>query len=357
MGAVRAGTAVPPDTDGATSLQATLSGWLAPVLVRPGQGGPGQGSPGQGSPGRGGPAGGTVVLHRFGYVRLIVCEAAGGTGPLRLSRTRRLIAGDTGDTGDTGNAGNAGNTGGGGDGVVLVLPRAGAVRLAQDGRTATVTAGDLALLDLRVAFSLEQEGPGRVLLFRIPAHALNVPAPVLRSVTGRAVTAARGVPALLAPLLLDLEATADRVPRAVGERLGGVVTEFVAALVNELTEDGDDPPWAGPGHLVAAVRRYVDEHLGDPGLSAEGIAAAHGISVRYLHRLFEAEGITVGRLIQRRRVERCAQELTRRGRVSSSVTAVVLSWGFRSPAHFSRAFRAVHGYAPRYGRTAADGRS
>jgi AraC-like DNA-binding protein len=302
----RAGTAVPPDTEGFVPLEAALSAWLAPLLA-------------------GRERHGTAVLHRLGYVRLVTCD----TDSLRLSRTPPLIARDAGD------------------GAVLVLPREGTVRLAQYGRGATLTTGEPALLDLRGPFSLQQQAAGRLSLFRLPGHALHLPHRALRAVTGSALPTGRGASALLAPMLLNLDPTAGRLAPAVAERLGGIVTEFTAAAVAELTEHHDDPAGPARGHLVTAVRRYIDQHLGDPDLSAEGIAAAHGISVRYLHRLFEPEGVTVGRLIQRLRVERCERELARRGRVSPSITAVALRWGFRSPAHFSRAFKAVHGRSPR----------
>ncbi|MEU9122297.1 hypothetical protein AB0C96_20960 [Streptomyces sp. NPDC048506] len=74
------------------------------------------------------------------------------------------------------------------------------------------------------------------------------------------------------------------------------------------------------------IRTYIDRRLDDPDLSAERIAGAHQISVRYLHRLFEDEEATVGRLILLRRVEECARELARRGRVSSSISVVASRW-------------------------------
>lgn len=67
------------------------------------------------------------------------------------------------------------------------------------------------------------------------------------------------------------------------------------------------------------------------------------MSVRYLHRLFEGEETTVCRLIQRRRLEECSRELARRGRATPTVAAVAHRWGFTSPAHFSRVFRAAYG--------------
>ncbi len=129
-----------------------------------------------------------------------------------------------------------------------------------------------------------------------------------------------------------------------------MVTDLVAGLVEESAEE---PAEAGQRQLMLSVREYVERHLGDLDLSAERIARAHFVSVRYLHRLFEGEGITVGRLIQRLRVEQCARELARRGRVSPSIAVVAARWGFRSAAHFSRAFRAVHGCSPQQWRRAA----
>jgi AraC-like DNA-binding protein len=315
----RSGTPVPPGGEASAAVEAALSLWSAPLAARTGQEGRPHGS---------------VTLHHFGYVRMITCEA----GPLRLTHNARPGLDDHEDA------------------VALLLPRGGTLRLAQDGRAACVESGQPVLVDLRRAFSVEQGehgGQARVLFFRLPVHALHVPAVTLRSATVRALPPSDGAAALLTPLLRHLDESAPRLPAAVGERLGGILTDLVAALVAELAEDAGGSPETGRHQLVTAIRAYIDRHLGDPDLSTERIAVAHLISVRYLHRLFEGEGVTVGRLIQRRRVEQCARELSRRGRVSPSLSAVAARWGFRSTAHFSRAFKAVHGYAPQQWRRLA----
>nr|WP_260860333.1 helix-turn-helix domain-containing protein [Streptomyces cupreus] len=297
------GTAVAPGTEASGEPAATLSAWLAQDM------------------GRDDRADGFVTLHHLGYVRMITCAA----GPLRL---RRGPAAE--------------------DAVALLLPREGTAHLIQDGRTVRVENGQSALVDLSRDFSVELQG--RILFFRLPGHALHVPAASLRSATARVLTSSTDA---LALVLRHLDESAAHLPAQVGERLGGMVTDLVAGLVEELAEEADGPPQPGQRHLVLAVRQYVERHLGDPELSAERIARAHLISVRYLHRLFEGEGITVGRLIQRLRVEQCARELARRGRVSPSIAVVAARWGFRSAAHFSRAFKAVHGCSPQQWRRAA----
>lgn len=298
-------------------VTAALSAWLAPVEAEETE--------------QADRADGFVTLHHFGYVRMITCVA----GPLRLRR--RPGAGDAQAA------------------VALVMPRSGTAEVSQGGRAICLESGQMALLDLRRAFDVRlRDRAARLLLFRLPGHALHVPAASLRSATVRPLTSSADP---LTLVLRHLDETAARLPALVGERLGGMVTDLVAGLVDELAEEADGPGQPEQPHLVLAVRQYVERHLGDPDLSAERIARAHLISVRYLHRLFEGEGITVGRLIQRMRVEQCARELSRRGRVSPSIAVVAARWGFRSAAHFSRAFKAVHGCSPQQWRRTASAES
>ena len=61
--------------------------------------------------------------------------------------------------------------------------------------------------------------------------------------------------------------------------------------------------------IVMPVRRYIEMHLQEPGLTPPGIAAVHAISVRTLHEAFELTGESVGALARRRRLERCHADL------------------------------------------------
>ncbi|MEV5798686.1 helix-turn-helix transcriptional regulator [Streptomyces collinus] len=69
--------------------------------------------------------------------------------------------------------------------------------------------------------------------------------------------------------------------------------------------------------------------------------------MRSLHKLFRAEGPTVGGWIRLRRLERSRWDLLRPDAQSGGVAAVARRWGFVSPSHFSRAFRAAYGMTPR----------
>jgi len=95
-------------------------------------------------------------------------------------------------------------------------------------------------------------------------------------------------------------------------------------------------------HRVAA-RCYIDEHLTDPGLGAEQIAAAIGLSERQLSRVFAADGTSVPRHVLTRRLQLAHALLTARpaGVDSAAVTVadVAARCGFTSAAYFSHSFR------------------
>ncbi|MEU7019921.1 helix-turn-helix domain-containing protein [Streptomyces sp. NPDC046203] len=82
------------------------------------------------------------------------------------------------------------------------------------------------------------------------------------------------------------------------------------------------------------------------------LAAAHGISVRSLHKLFGGEGISASRLIQGSRLRESAGDLTREdggdgdGDGDHTISGVARRGGFAGTAHFSRLFHAAYGTPP-----------
>lgn len=106
------------------------------------------------------------------------------------------------------------------------------------------------------------------------------------------------------------------------------------------------PPPTNRVVLVRRIYAFMEERLGDHELSPGGIAAAHNISLRYLHKLFEPEDATVAGWIRRRRMERCARDLTDPALVRRPASAIAARWGFPNAAHFNRLFRAHYGVPP-----------
>ncbi|WP_434404647.1 helix-turn-helix domain-containing protein [Streptomyces sp. NBC_01353] len=303
-------TASVPDRDKVAFWNDAVSRTLVPMTVAP----------------RGdGPFDGRIATDRLGYLQVSTMEADAE----RVSRTPALIARSS-------------------EALVAVgVQISGTATFVQDGRRAAVGEGDLVVYDTTRPYSFDYPQRFATHVFQLPRRALGVSDSDIRQVTGNAIGTGDGFGAMLLPFLATLaSSSADCYPPAVANRLAGNVVDLFATLIAERAHPGDTDADAR-SHLMRRVRDHINRNLGDPDLSPELIARTHRISVRYLHRLFEGEGTTVGRFIRQRRLEECGRELARRGRTAPTVSAVAQRWGFVNPAHFSRAFRAAYGVSPR----------
>jgi AraC-like DNA-binding protein len=131
--------------------------------------------------------------------------------------------------------------------------------------------------------------------------------------------------------------------REAAASAGNAALELLGATVATLNRPAGRE--ARRQELRQRVKGYVEAHLADPELSARTIARQHAVSERLLYSLFEDEDDTVRAFVRRRRLARAHADLTRSGG-GLAVHRVAQRWGFRDAAHFSRAFRALYGYAP-----------
>lgn len=91
---------------------------------------------------------------------------------------------------------------------------------------------------------------------------------------------------------------------------------------------------------------YVRHNLRDPGLSVEQVATKFGISKRYVHKLFNADGATMSQFLWQERLERCRAALGDEDMAGRSITEIAFLWGFNNSAHFSKMFRNRYGMSP-----------
>ena len=99
--------------------------------------------------------------------------------------------------------------------------------------------------------------------------------------------------------------------------------------------------------MLTRVRSYVRQHLTEPGLDAEQVAAAHAISVRQLYRLCAAEQFSLEQWVIAQRLEGARGELADPASDHRPIAVVARRWGFTDPSYFSRRFRRAFGVTPR----------
>ncbi|MCL3994729.1 helix-turn-helix domain-containing protein [Streptomyces lavenduligriseus] len=210
-----------------------------------------------------------------------------------------------------------------------------------------VSAGALVLWDAERPPVIESSGQAGMRACLVPRRTLAGGNSHLKQVAATVIDGDSPVAALVEPHLVALAETASGYSERVASWLAWSFTDLVATLVTErFAGDGAGRPYGSGYSRTADIYAYVDQHLGDPELGPARIAAAHNMSLRALHKLFEGEGITVHRLIQRRRLQECAKALARGDNPGMTIAGVARRWGFVNSAHFSRAFRAAYGMTP-----------
>ncbi|ROO52605.1 AraC-like DNA-binding protein [Micromonospora sp. Llam0] len=223
--------------------------------------------------------------------------------------------------------------------AVKVMTR-GQTRIEQGRGHAELGPADLVLLDPTRTLRFESTAATHVTIL-VPRRELRIRPAQIDRLIGVRIDGSRGPGALVSVLARESVRSATEFREAEALRSAAAVIELIGVALEARL--GDEQP-ASDERLRDRIAGYIEARLADPDLSPPGIAAAHHISVRRLHKLFEDQPLTVAALIRRRRLERCRAELTGSGR---TVTAVAARWGFSDPTHFSKLFKTTYGYNAR----------
>jgi AraC-like DNA-binding protein len=102
------------------------------------------------------------------------------------------------------------------------------------------------------------------------------------------------------------------------------------------------------GALFQLVSNHIERNFRNPQLGAAEIAAVHGISSRYVHKLFEQHGPgqTLTEYVIDCRLAWAARRLADPRARHATVTDTAYEAGFSDLTHFYRAFRRRYGTAP-----------
>ncbi|WP_243438092.1 helix-turn-helix domain-containing protein [Streptomyces sp. FH025] len=233
------------------------------------------------------------------------------------------------------------------DCLYVALHVHGAASVRRGGASTVLAPGDLLISTTPHPAGLLQDSECRMVRFRVPCFYLGVRQSDVRRAGGLLARGNEGIGSLASQFLRTL-ATQARAHRArPGHHLARSASDIVAILVTELLDRESPEHPTGVAELLSRIRAHIEQNLADPDLSPESIARSQHISVRYLHKLFQQDGMTVGQWVRRRRLDACRRDLGRPSRRQTSVSAVAHRWGFVSHSHFSRAFRDAFGVSPR----------
>jgi AraC-like DNA-binding protein len=234
--------------------------------------------------------------------------------------------------------------------VTLTLRGRGGVEQSRHG--AGLSDRDLVIYDTSRPFygwARAVDGPAEGVMLVLPRSALPLPDDKVRQLIATRLRGDTGVGALLSNFATGLLASPESYTETDEFRLSTILVDLLAVvLAHHLDEAQRVPVDSRERALLTSICAFIEQRLGHPDLTPTSIAAAHHISLRYLHKLFHQHrsGTTVAAWVRQRRLERCRRDLADPALRHVSVQQVVAHWGFADGNHFSRAFKAAYGIPP-----------
>jgi AraC family transcriptional activator of tynA and feaB len=228
----------------------------------------------------------------------------------------------------------------------VLLSAQGRLHLQHLGREAILEQGDFALLDDAAPYRIMFRERNSAICLGVTPSTLRAYLPTPSGLCGIGMSASAPMNSIVSGMLRGLsDQVLQGLPTEQGEVLAKNLLQVMASAYS--LEHG----CRGERSVVAAARyteikQYIEMHLRNPELGPTPIARAVGVSRRYVRLLFAAEQDSVTAYIRRRRLEECAWELAQPLWQGRSITATASDWGFRSMAHFTRAFKDRYGSTP-----------
>jgi len=203
--------------------------------------------------------------------------------------------------------------------------------------------GDLFVSDLTQTQRLDARDLN-VLYFSIPRHLL---APLLNNPdhhNERVVPADTPLMGLLNTHLATALQLAPSLDAAQARAVMNVTLELTAAVLNAQVAEAQADAVATA--ITLEIRRYIEQHVGHPGLSADTVAARFRMSRRKLYYLFEPFG-GFATYVRDRRLHRIREALADPANRARTIAEIAETFGFTNYPGFVRGFRRAFEVSPR----------
>jgi len=157
---------------------------------------------------------------------------------------------------------------------------------------------------------------------------------------------AGGLATIVHDMLKSLAFEADKLARTEQYTLAESLLELTAAMLRSEVDLEYENQHAKQSALFRRILEFMEANFIDCELTPEKIAATNGISIRYLHSLFQQAGMTVSKWIWERRLKATREDLLDPNMSHRRVSEIAYCRGFNDPAHFSRSFKTRFDISP-----------
>jgi AraC-like DNA-binding protein len=226
--------------------------------------------------------------------------------------------------------------------VKVLLQRDGDLAVEQDDRRALAAAQSMTVYDVDTPYTVIEAERFVADVLLVPLDHLDIAPRSLSYAQARPIALDRGPAAIFAAHVDQLLTRLDECGTDAALRLADIAVDMLGIVLGEVA--APDPPAEA---MRKAALKWIRAHLGDDDLDPGTVAAATGISLRHLHRVFGLAGLTVSTVIRQERLRRVGADLRDPLRRNQTIAAIGSRWGFTDQARLSRLFRQEYGVSPR----------
>jgi AraC family transcriptional regulator, positive regulator of tynA and feaB len=224
----------------------------------------------------------------------------------------------------------------------LIHVRKGVQLAEQHGRNLKVEAGDCLLIDCLAGFEFDFPQGVEALVLEIRRDWLKGWLPAPEDAAARLIDGRSGWGATLASALGNITPTtvgASGLPPTA-------VAEQIVSLLGLAAATDDPSPTSHKRALLRRVTETIRERCHEPDLDPATVAAALGLSRRYVHLLFASAGTTFSQELYACRLHRAQRLLCDKRFDGLGIAEIAWNCGFSEPSHFTRRFRERFGSPP-----------
>jgi AraC-like DNA-binding protein len=203
----------------------------------------------------------------------------------------------------------------------------------------------MALLCMEEPFVQRKCGDNDTVYFFMPHDFLDQRLVGIENLCARVFAVDTGVRRLVHDSVISLQQGAAGMSEMEFRGAARILGDLIVLALNASAGLETEHPSVRTSNLARA-KRTIKARLNDSNLTIGDIAKQCGISVRYLHEIFRASGITVSEYLKQQRLLRARQMLESAG-YDTTVTDVCFDCGFSNASQFSTAFRREFQLSPR----------
>ena len=231
--------------------------------------------------------------------------------------------------------------------VVISLLRSGRASTSQFGRELIDGIGSASVLASNVPSTSTMLTEGSFITLALAQPAIARPAPRYADAFGHTIPRDNAALALLARYVDLVRDEAETPEPALLRRMSDHILDLAALA---LGASGDYAEAArrrsATSARFAAIKTDILDALGRGDLSTEMIALRHGISPRYVRKLFEQNGTSFSDFVLTERLTRAQRMLTDKRHAHLNIAQIANESGFGDVSYFHRAFRRHFGSTP-----------